>query len=90
MDGVAVAGQAVDALLDAVRLGLQKADELGCEALRVQVDLAGPVEEREDAADDLRREPRVEQAAAFTAVMTELLPAGLLPQMSVALGVPEG
>ncbi|NBF00555.1 MFS transporter, partial [Nonomuraea sp. K271] len=29
-------------------------------------------------------------AAAFTAVMTELLPAGLLPQMSAALGVPEG
>ncbi|TDE42823.1 MFS transporter [Nonomuraea mesophila] len=29
-------------------------------------------------------------AAAFTAVMTELLPAGLLPQMGAALGVPEG
>ncbi|MEV0597296.1 MFS transporter [Nonomuraea cavernae] len=29
-------------------------------------------------------------AAAFTAVMTELLPAGLLPQMSQALSVPQG
>ncbi|WP_431917522.1 MFS transporter [Nonomuraea jabiensis] len=29
-------------------------------------------------------------SAAFTAVMTELLPAGLLPQLGVALGVPEG
>ncbi|MFI7134319.1 MFS transporter [Nonomuraea sp. NPDC050153] len=29
-------------------------------------------------------------SAAFTAVMTELLPAGLLPQMGAALGVPEG
>ncbi|TDD00034.1 MFS transporter [Nonomuraea deserti] len=29
-------------------------------------------------------------AAAFTAVMTELLPAGLLPQIGAALGVPEG
>ncbi|MEU8245713.1 MFS transporter [Nonomuraea sp. NPDC048916] len=29
-------------------------------------------------------------AAAFTAVMTELLPAGLLPQMSQALRVPQG
>ncbi|MFC7586371.1 MFS transporter [Nonomuraea antimicrobica] len=29
-------------------------------------------------------------AAAFTAVMTELLPAGLLPQIAGALGVPEG
>ncbi|MFD4622171.1 MFS transporter [Streptomyces sp. NPDC058475] len=28
--------------------------------------------------------------AAFTAVMTELLPAGLLPRMASALGVPEG
>ncbi|MEV4373217.1 MFS transporter [Nonomuraea sp. NPDC049637] len=28
--------------------------------------------------------------AAFTAVMTELLPAGLLPQLAVALGVAEG
>ncbi|MEV4359251.1 MFS transporter [Nonomuraea sp. NPDC049625] len=29
-------------------------------------------------------------SAAFTAVMTELLPAGLLPQLGAALGVPEG
>ncbi|MBB5782996.1 MFS transporter [Nonomuraea jabiensis] len=29
-------------------------------------------------------------SAAFTAVMTELLPAGLLPQLGLALGVPEG
>ncbi|MEW1847006.1 MFS transporter [Nonomuraea angiospora] len=29
-------------------------------------------------------------SAAFTAVMTELLPAGLLPQLGTALGVPEG
>jgi YD repeat-containing protein len=57
---IAVTRQAVDPALNPLGLLVQERRRLG-QAVRVDRDLAGVVEEREDAADDVRGEPGVER-----------------------------